>query len=84
MTDPTAALAAIIVRLTIHMGRRVSFLRTDGTAITGVLSEINLRQEGGGSVWVRFREYPDMVQVTGFSPAPDALPGTWQIEKGHS
>jgi hypothetical protein len=79
----TAALAAIMARLNRHLGQRVTFPTPDGGKVTGTLSEYELTESVGGSVWVRFRELADLFQVTGFPEETQELSGqVRQVEKG--
>jgi hypothetical protein len=83
MTDSTAALAAIIMRLTHFIGRAATFPTPSGRKVTGTLTEYRLGEEHGGNVQVRFREDPtEWFEVTGFPTAPRQLPGSsLQIEQ---
>lgn len=84
MTDPVAALAAVMARLNPFIGQQATFLTPTGVRITGTLSSYDLRENhGNGQVWVTFRECDDEYQVVGFPEAPKALPGErQQIEEG--
>lgn len=82
MTDPAAALAAIMARLNRHIGRRTTFNTPTGIRVTGTLSEYRLGEERGGNVQVHFRECEDWYEVTGFPVISAALPGkTREIEQ---
>ena len=83
MTDPAAALAAIMARLNPYIGQRATFNTPNGIRVTGTLSEYRLGEERGGNVQVRFRECDDdWYEVTGFPVTPTALPGeTREIEQ---
>jgi len=84
MTDPAAALAALVARLTRFIGRPATFPTPSGVDITGTLTEYRLGEENGGNVCVRFRECEDWYQVTGMPKVPSELPPAArpQIERG--
>jgi hypothetical protein len=84
MTEPTAALAAIMARFNVFIGRAATFTTTAGPKITGTLSEYRLGEEHGGNVRVKFRECNDWYEVAGFPTIPTELPvaDAPQIERG--
>lgn len=84
MTDPTAALAALMARMNRFIGRAATFPTPSGVAVTGTLSEYRLGEEHGGNVRVKFRECDDWYEVTGMPSVPAELPPAArpQIERG--
>lgn len=84
MTEDSAALAAIMARLNIFIGRAATFPTPAGPKITGTLSEYRLGEECGGNVRVKFRECDDWYEVSGFPTIPSELPPAQrpQIERG--
>jgi len=84
MTEPTAALAALMAALNRFIGRAATFPTPSGHKVTGTLSEYRLGEENGGNVRVRFRECDDWYQVSGMPSVPSVLPPAArpQIERG--
>lgn len=84
MTEPTAALAALMAALNRFIGRAATFPTPGGPKVTGTLSEYRLGEEDGGNVRVKFRECDDWYLVSGMPTTPSALPPAArpQIERG--
>jgi hypothetical protein len=73
MTDPAAALAAIMARLNRYIGQPCTVPTRKGGRVTGTLSGYELR-EIDGSVWVTFREHGRPVEATGYPESAKTLP----------